>query len=191
MSTKVRTPRGRVSYPCVFEARAIEDGQEAKFSCSLIFPAGTDFSAMTAAVTAAAVARWGKVPPNAKLPWLKGEDQMRDDGSRIDGYEDGSIFIRTTSKSRPGVIGRQKDAAGKWMTLDSEDDFYAGCYAHAVVNAFAWETKTGKGISFGLLSIQKLVDGEPFGMKSDPEADFADVDEETDAELVGEGDLLG
>ena len=57
-------------------------------------------------------------------------------------------------------------------------EFYAGCYAIASFNFYAWaHDEGGTGISAGLMNIQKVKDGEPFGAgNSKPEDDFAAIE---------------
>ena len=46
MVDKVLTPEFRVSFPEVFQARAMEAGQEPKYSITMLFPKGCDLSAL-------------------------------------------------------------------------------------------------------------------------------------------------
>ena len=58
-------------------------------------------------------------------------------------------------------------------------EFYGGCYAICKVNAYAWEYKNKKGVSFGLGNIQKIKDGERLGGgPSDPTKDFKPINSE-------------
>lgn len=166
-TTKVMTPKFRVSFPDVFVARAMEQGQEPKFAITMLFAKDADLSALKAAAQQAVIDKWGadpkKWPANLKSPF-------RDQGDmEYEGYEKGCIFVRATSKQKPGVVGL--DA----KTPLEPADFYPGCYARATVNAFAYEAKGNKGVSFGLQNVQKLEDGDPLGGRSRPDQDFEPV----------------
>ncbi len=164
--TKVMTPRFRVSFPDVFVARAMEQGQEPKFAITMLFAKDADLSALKAAAHQAVVDKWGA----DQAKWPKGlKSPFRDQGDMdYEGYEAGCTFVRATSKQKPGLIGRDN------APLEPAD-FYPGCYARATVNAFAYDTKGNKGVSFGLQNIQKLEDGESLGGRSRPEEDFEPV----------------
>ena len=62
-------------------------------------------------------------------------------------------------------------------------EVYSGCYGRAALNFYGYNSNGKKGISAGLLSIQKLSDGEPFGTVGSAD-DFAD-------DFKDEDDLLG
>lgn len=159
---KVITPEFRVSFPNVFEARAAFPGQKPKFSIVMLFPKNTDFKAMKQLLKDAATEEWGdKIPANLKLPFRDGDTEK----SGIEGYA-GMIFISAASLQRPGLV----DAAKQPIIEPSE--FYAGCYARASLNAFCWANMGKHGVSFGLMNLQKLRDGEPFSGKIAAEDEF-------------------
>lgn len=185
---KLYTPRFRVSFPNVFEAKAIGNSKP-KFSVTMLFdkseiakdPSETaKFKAIKEAITAAANEKWGEVPDNLQHPIRKGEDK-----AEYSGYGEGIVFVNCSSTSRPGVV----DESVK--PIMDQGDFYGGCYAQAVVNVYAWEYMGKKGVSVGLQNIQKLGDGETFGGKSKAEDDFAaikpaEASASTDDDLFGE-----
>lgn len=170
--TKVMTPEFRVSFPDLFVPRAMEEGKEPMYSVTMLFPKGADLTVLKDAAKAAGVEKWGpdqaKWPKGLKLPF---KDQGEKD---YDGYEAGATFVRASSKQKPGLVDQSV------QPIIDQSEFYAGCYARATINAFAWEhVKDGKvlsrGISFGLQNVQKLRDGEPFGGRSNPTDDFQPV----------------
>jgi hypothetical protein len=181
---RVITPEFRVSYPSVFNKRAFE-GQEAKYGLTMIFKKKTDISKLKAAARAAAVEKWGadekKWPRNLRKPFRDGAE--RED---VDGYGKGVVFVAATSKTKPGLIDKDKEAI-----LD-EESFYAGCYARAELFAFAYDKAGNKGVTFGLRNIQKLRDGEPFASGRPAEEVFGEVDDDSeDEEGYGEDDGAG
>lgn len=169
MPDNVMTPEFRVSYPFIFRpGKAMDPGQEPKYSVTMLFPPKADLSALKAAAKAAVVEKWGsdqaKWPKGLRLPF-------RDQGEKDDksGYVKGAAFIVATSKQRPGLV----DAAVQ--DIIEEREFYAGCYARATIRPFVYDIKGNKGVAFGLQNVQKLREGEPLGGRSSPQADFEPV----------------
>ncbi len=168
---KIHIPLARVSFPNVFTPRAFEDGPE-KYECQFLWPKDTDLSVLKKAIHSAIVEAWGKDkakwPEGLKSP-IKDGDKMED----LEGYE-GQYYIKTSSHRKPGVINRKKEV------ITNEDDFYGGCYAIATVLVKAYATKGNKGVTIYLNNIQKVKDGEPFGGRSNPEADFDEIEDGSD-----------
>lgn len=175
---KCKTPRGRVSFPHVFKPHAAEEGQEAKYSLTLLFPKNVSLKEMEVAATNAAIEAWGA----DKKKWPRGYKWPFRDGDTREDYEGypGHIFVAARSKKRPGLIDGQKNAI-----LD-EEAFYPGCYAKATLIAFAYKKSGNVGIAFSLQNIQKLGDGESLSGRRSAEQDF-DV-EEDQSELNGAED---
>jgi hypothetical protein len=65
--------------------------------------------------------------------------------------------ITVSSKQKPVIV----DAFRNEITNPTE--VYSGCYGRAAINFYGYNNSGKKGVSAGLLSIQKLSDGEPFG----------------------------
>lgn len=198
MSTKIYTPKFRVSFPNVFEPRAMgeDPNGKKKYSLTMLFnvaeikkdPAQLKlWNDMKTALATAAREEWGdKIPKNLKSPFRDGKEK-----EQYDGYGEGIIFASASSMSRPGLVDRNNGR------IISAEDFYAGCFARATVNPYAWTYMGKSGISLGLQNLQKLDDGEPFGGKSKPEDDFdaqeapaADAASGNDAALFGNDDLM-
>ncbi len=57
-------------------------------------------------------------------------------------------------------------------------DYYAGCWSIASVNAYAYDTKGNRGVSFGLVNLQKVGDGDPLGNRAKAEHDFSPIETE-------------
>lgn len=171
MSKEALTPKFRVSYPNVFEARQNEKSGEMEYSLSAIFPKGADLTKVQAAVSAAITEKWGvdskKWPKPLRLPFRKaeelaeiGEDQnaKRDAQGKLVlpmGHEEGGVWLRLKSKLQPGLIDANKE------DIIDKNQFYAGCYARASVKAFAYDKAGNRGVSLWLQNIQKMGDGEP------------------------------
>lgn len=169
---RIVTPLARLSYPNLFKpAKPMSEGQEAKYQCELIFPPGTDLSALKKVASDCAKAKWAdKVPKNLRTPFRKGDEDR--DGK--DGYE-GAIFIGARSKDKPGiVVGPNREEC-----LD-QSEVYGGCYVRASITAFAYSNAGNNGVAFALNNVWKVKDGEPFGSRRSAEDDFADAGSSSD-----------
>ena len=83
--TKVTTGKVRLSYAHIFEPHAMNDGQEAKYSVSVIIPK-TDKETLKAIKEATdqakkdGASKWGnKIPANLKTPLRDGDEERPDD----------------------------------------------------------------------------------------------------------------
>ena len=168
--TKVVTGKVRFSYVHVFEPHAVEEGQEPKYSVSILIPKSDKqtLSKIEKAIEAAkqqGLSLWGgKIPPNLKLPLRDGDEDRPDDPA----YR-GHYFINATSKMKPGVVDANLNPI-----IDSTE-FYSGCYGRASINFYPFNKAGNKGIAAGLNNLQKLADGDFLGGRSRPEDDFEPV----------------
>lgn len=175
--TKVNTPLFRVAFPNVFRPRRNDLNGKDEYSLVALFPADADLTALKKAAGNAAIKKWGadksQWPTNLKSPFRdQGEKKKKNDAGQMvlpDGYAEGSKFMTLRSNDRPGVVDQQV------QEIIDTADFYGGCWAVASINAFAYDTKGNRGISFGLGNIQKQKDGDPFGNRTKPQDDFAPV----------------
>lgn len=175
MKTKVITPECRLSYPNLFEPRKNDLSGKDEYSAVLLFKMGEDLSALKRAMAAACEKKWGPDKskwPTAKFknPTLRDQGERRgDDGAMPAGYEEGAIFVNVKSKDAPGVVDQRVQ-----KILDPAE-IYAGCWVRASLNAYAYDVKGNCGVSFGLLNVQKVRDGEAIGTRSAPDQDFQPV----------------
>jgi len=174
MSTAVITPMFRVSYPCVFKPILNTLSKKQEFSVEALFALGTDFTAMKHAAEEACFKKFGddrkKWPKNLRSPF-RDQAEKEKDGILPDGLIAGAIFIRFKSEKQPGVVDQHK------VEILEESKFYAGCYARAHVNAYAYNNAGNAGVSFGLNHLQFLKDGEAFSGKPKVEDAFSAVSE--------------
>jgi hypothetical protein len=175
----VITPEFRTSYVSVLSPRLGLNG-EMEYSLVAIFPSTTDLSAMKAAAEALLITNLGadrkKWPPLMRNPFRKCAERwtVEDGKTKIPaGYEDGEAIFMTFKSSekggRPGVVDQNV------QKIIEPSEFYSGCYALASVNAFFYNQKGNKGISFGLNNVQKTRDGEHLGGRASAESDFKPV----------------
>ena len=168
-STKVVTGEVRFSYAHVFEPASIE-GSEPKYSVSILIDKNDKktLSRVKAAIEAAkqaGVSKFGgKVPANLKLPLRDGDTEREDDEVYA-----GKYFINANAKTKPGIVDK-----GGNPIIDTTE-FYSGCYGHASVTFYAFNTSGNKGIACGLNNLMKTRDGEMLGGRASAEDDFADL----------------
>ena len=163
MSTKVVTGKVRFSFVNVFEAKASQDGGDPKYSVTLLIPK-SDTVTLQKIKTAMAEARDNFCQKNGAnaLPPKPNHTLHDGDGQRPSGEDfgpecKGCYVITVSSKQKPVIV----DAFRNEITDPGE--VYSGCYGRASINFYGYSKSGNKGLSAGLLSIQKLHDGEPFG----------------------------
>lgn len=179
---KVMTPPFRVSFPAVFQAKAVNPGETPKFSIQMLFRTKpdpkkphekvVDLQPLKDAIIAVLTAQFG--PDRNKWPEFKKPDgspairlPLRDGKEKpdVEGYGDGVVFGSASSTTQPGLVDAQK------VPIIAPNEFYGGCYARATVNVF-WYDKKGKGVGLGLQNIQKIADGAPFSGRAKAEDEF-------------------
>lgn len=172
--TKAITPKAILSFPHLFEPRAVEDGGEPKYSACLVFPPGTDLSQLEKAAEVA-----GREKFKEKYDALKNAGKLRmpfrtDTEER--GCADGSVYFNASSKDQPQIVQPFAGKDGKPAPLTDEKDIYPGCFVRASVNFFGYDTKGNKGVGVGLNNLQKLADGERLDFRRNASDEFSVVD---------------
>lgn len=185
-STKVVTGEVRFSYAHVFEPASIE-GSEPKYSVSILIDKNDKktLSRVKAAIEAAKQAGLskfgGKVPANLKLPLRDGDTEREDDEVYA-----GKYFINANAKTKPGLVDK-----GGNPIIDTTE-FYSGCYGHASITFYAFNTSGNKGIACGLNNLMKTRDGEMLGGRASAEDDFADlIDSDFGSDDGDDDDIFG
>lgn len=163
------TPPFVVSFPNVFEAKKHEDGEgPAKFGLTAIW--------RPAKFTDADKVLWKKIiqelhtvsKRDFKKAWNELPDNvkrgLRDGAAKegIEGYGDGTRFANMTTKSRPGVVDKDKNVISP--DEGNEDLIYPGCIARATINVYSYGLKKGskgKGVALGLFNVQVLKSNTP------------------------------
>lgn len=184
LATKVLTGEFRISYPQVFEPKGFNGGTP-KYSIVMLFDKKSDLSGLKKAALTAMIDEFGpkeKWPKKFRLPFRDGDEEK----PGVDGYE-GCIFISASSIDKPGVVDAKfiTGPDGKPTTDEitkADGRLYAGCYARATLRAYGYDTAGNKGVSFGLLNIQKLRDGKPFSGRMAPVQEFTSIDDAPEAE---------
>lgn len=157
-TTKVITGKVRFSYAHVFEPSAIEEGQEKKYSVSIIIPKKDTKTlnkikeAIQAAAEEGKAKFGGTIPKNYKNPLRDGDEEREDDENYA-----GCMFINANSTRKPGLVDADLNP------IMDKDEFYSGCYGRSSVNFYAFNVSGNKGVACGLNNLQKLEDGERLG----------------------------
>lgn len=185
-------PEFRVSYENIHKPKAFKQGQDAKYSVTMLFPKKTNLAALRKAADNAATEKWGdksRWPKNLRTPFRDGDKE-----SDQPGYA-GMIFVRASSKEKPCLVDQRLDQIAS--DEEGRQKFYSGCYAKASLVAFAYDTEGNRGVSFSLLSVQKTRDGERFGGRRPAAEEFDAVDDGSEDQSAyaeageGEEDSMG
>lgn len=179
-TTKVVTDLVRLSYANVWVPTSMDENQEKKYSTTILIPKTDEgtMSKIRAAMAAAEEAGKSILVGKDNKPLPKNKfHQLLKDGDEMDNPDPnyaGCYYLNAKSKTKPGIVGMERDEAGKLKPITDESQVYSGCYARVSINFFAFN-KAGKfGISAGLQNIQKVKDGEAFAGRSNADTDFGD-----------------
>ena len=182
---KVVTGLFRVSYPHVWTPQIDKNSGRKIWSVTAIFP----FATLEAAKADPDFAKLLMLYNNTKTIKLPGQTGVRSPfklGNALKNPQDpvstekwcdnnpeykDSIFVQFKSYDRPVL-----PVDHTMQPILEHKDFYAGCYAVASVNAFAYNMPENKGVSFGLCTLMKVKDGEPLTAVHKAETDLAGVD---------------
>lgn len=174
------TPEGRASYANVFEAQKNDLNGDMEYSMVAIFEPSANLSSMKVDAELALVQKWGadkaKWPQNLRHPFRKCKERWKMvDGKQVipAGYENGdAVFITFKKKAkngRPSVVDQNV------QDIIEPSQFYSGCYVKVSYNAYAYDQKGNRGVSFGLNNVQKIRDGEPLGGRARASDEFTAV----------------
>lgn len=174
MSTKIITGKVRFSYVNVFEPREDQNGGNPKYGITLLIPK-SDTATLEKIKAAMAEARENFCKKNGAnaLPvkpnhTLHDGDGVRDSGDPYGPECKGCYVITVSNKQKPVIVDNMRNL------ITDPGELYSGCYGRAAINFYAYSRNGKKGISAGLLSIQKLHDGEALGGAIGSADDFDD-----------------
>ena len=163
MSTKVVTGKVRFSFCHIFEPQVPLNGGDPKYSVTLLIPK-SDTVTIGKIKEAIAEARENFCKRNGAnaLPQKPNHTLHDGDGQRDSGEDygpecKGCYVITVSSKNKPVIVDNFRNP------VTDPAEVYSGCYGRAAINFYGYSQAGKKGVSAGLLSIQKLHDGEPFG----------------------------
>lgn len=182
------TGKVRFSFVHVFEPKSVEGG-DPKYSVTLLIPKtdSNTWEKIKAAVTAATEhyrSRNGQNSLPAKPTTIIHDgDGIRPNGDAFGPECKGCYVMTVSSKTKPVIVDSFRNP------ITDPTEFYSGCYGRAAINFYGYNSHGKKGISAGLLSVQKLCDGEPFGTVGSAD-DFDDDYKDDDIEEVGGDDFM-
>ena len=169
MRIEVTTGKVRLSYVNVFKPKAMQPGQDEKYSCTILIPK-TDTEtkkriddAIEQAKKQGADDKWGGViPPILPIPIHDGDGARPSDGMPYGDECKGHWVLTASAKVDypPDVVDKNLNP------IINQSEIYSGCYARVNITFYPYGGgKTGfkKGIGVGLGPIQKLNDGDPLG----------------------------
>lgn len=167
---KVIIENALLSYAHLLEPTAMSEGQEKKYSVSLVIKKDDEkaVNAIKDAINGTAGELkekcGGKLPAKWMNPLRDGDEERPDDEI----YK-GCYFMNVKCNKKPPVI----DIHGK--KCETEEEVYSGCRAHVSCTSFAYNSNGNKGISFGLNAVMVVERGENIGGGTvDPMNEFAD-----------------
>lgn len=171
----VYTPTGRLSFPNLDEPKPFEDGDDPKFSCAILFPKGTDLSALVKAVEKCKKDFFGATEPkNFYDPIRDGDDE---DKAKLAGYK-GHIFLNARTINQPAFALAN---ATEIHPTGSEirKMFYGGCWVRLKLQPYGYEKGKNRGVAFGLCAVQFIKDGPAFSGQNDASGfEAVEIDED-------------
>ena len=125
MADRILTPKARLSFPALFKARAYDESKAGKYECDLIFPKSADLKALKVMCATALREKCGpdamnltesengvaKPGSKGKLRWpiRDGAEKTDKDGKARDGYGPDTVYIKVSSKNKPGIVDQNAD----------------------------------------------------------------------------------
>jgi hypothetical protein len=169
-ASKVITGVVRFSYLHVWQPKAIQEGQEPKYSASIIIPKSDKETldkikkAIAFAAESGKAKLGGKVPAVMKTPLRDGDFERPEDEAYKNSY-----FLNANSSQQPGIVDKNREP------IMEQNELYSGCYGRASLNFFAFNNSGNKGVACGLNHIMKTKDGKPLDGRTKAEDDFAGI----------------
>ena len=155
MGTRVTLSGVRLSYPHLFQARAIQAGDDPKFGAAFLIPkTHPSVSDILAAIEAEKGAKWGaSAPPAVKSTLYDGDtDPKHNTDSNNHGHY---ILNASSSQDQPPTL-----VDTNLQKVINPTTFYAGCYVNADIGFYSYDKGVSKGIAAGLNGVQFAADGE-------------------------------
>jgi len=176
---KVLTGECRLSYVHLSEPYSHNQGQEPKYSVTLLIPktdaatkADIDQS-MQAAIAEGVVKVWnGQRPAMPKIPIYDG-DGARPSGEPFGPECKGHWVMTASSKNKPQVVH-----ISNIRNELAPHDIYSGMYGRVTIRFFAYSNSGNRGVGCGLGNVLKTREGEPLAAgRADASDDFAGLEQ--------------
>lgn len=155
MGIRVTISGVRLSYPHLFQARAVQAGDDPKFGAAFLIPKNNPaVPDILAAIEAEKGTKWGaSAPPAVKSTLYDGDTDPKYNTQAINhGHY---ILNASSAQDQPPVL---VDAT--LQKVINPATFYAGCYVNADIGFYAYDKGVSKGIAAGLNGVQFHADGE-------------------------------
>lgn len=154
--------KGMISYPALFTPRASKTIDKdtnkpmLKYQATIVITDEDVLKSLKRAYVAAVYEKFGEEKGKVMLQKKQLKSPFLDNPEKW-GYPEGSIYIRTSSKKRPGVVADFRDpATGKPMKITDPERVYAGVEVKATLRLYWYEQDGNRGFSFGLNNVQRL-----------------------------------
>lgn len=176
--TKVTTGKVRGSYVKVFRPDIDDDGNKV-WGLTLLVPKSdkSTIAAFEGAIEAAVEKKWGAKRPNGLYLTFRDGDDPKEGKDNDPAYKN-HMFVAVKTKEPPGIVDAQRQEV-----LDASA-FMSGDYCRCTLNAYGYDFKGKKGVSFGLNNIQVLEKGEALSSRARAEDDFDEVEMEVEEEVM-------
>lgn len=164
--TNVTTGEVRLSYVHLFRPYAAMQGQEEKYSCTVLVPKtdqetmGRINAAIEAAKQKGISEKWnGQCPPIVPVPVYDGDGVRPSDGMAFGPECKGHWVFTASAKADypPEVVDRQGNP------IINQSEVYSGMYGKVNVSFFPYSFGGKRGIGCGLGPVMKTRDGESLG----------------------------
>jgi hypothetical protein len=154
-------PRGRLIWARLFEAEAMEEGNDPSFSCAILYKANQNIKAIRKGIEAAKRDQWGSKPPRKLNVCLIDDDRdIEELAEQYDYIEPGDVILKLRRYEK---YGQPQLWDQNVEPIESPTEMYSGCHVVADVEFFGWERKTSAGVSCRLNGLQKVREDEPLG----------------------------
>jgi hypothetical protein len=172
-------PRGILIWARLFEAEAMEEGNDASYSCAILYKADQNIKPIRKGIEAAKKDQWGgKAPRKLNVCLIDDDREIEALAEDYDYIEPGDTILKLRRYEKYGAPQLWDQDVEK---IESPTEMYSGCHVVGDVEFFGWERKTSSGVSCRLNGLQKVREGEPIGGGKANTADsFEKVDTDDD-----------
>lgn len=173
----ILTPRFRTRW-----VHLAEPSDRGRYGFDMLFPEGSNLKELERIAHAA---RKAANIPEAKCTWpfRDGNEKVNDEGEVYPEYKDVTSVTAETKFELEKILDATRAGRPRIPHNELADRIYDGCYCVAQVSAYSWEykdEKSGKvikrGVSFNLVNLMKVGNGEHIGGFARQDADEAFVD---------------
>lgn len=177
-------PRGRLIWARLFEAEAMEEGNDPSFSCAILYKSDQKIKVIRDAIAAAKRDEWGTAAPRKMKSCLIEGDDIDELSETYDFIESGDIILKLRRYEK---FGQPQLWDQHVEPIESPTEMYSGCHVVGDVEFYGWERKTSAGVSCRLNGLQKVREDEALGGGAANTADSfesVEVDDDEDDDLI-------